>query len=392
MFEAVGDEPFPYSDPWDIPYERRLRMLTRRTRRIGYFYERPDTSTFRYRVFNMVRALEVEAGCDTSAAWFHRDDIDKSLEFIDRCDALVIGRTRMSPSVDRMISRARRRGIRILFDTDDLVFDVRYARLIMETLAQDAEPEEAQNFWYAYFSRLGATLKQCDGVISTNDFLAEKIRNFHPDGYTKIIPNYLNEQQQSFSNSLYEVKKSNGFRSANAWHIGYFSGSPTHVLDFKVAAPAIRNLMKRYPKLRLVLVGFMELDASFEPLLDRIDRFPLQDFMNLQRLIAQTEINIAPLQDNDFTNCKSELKYFEAAVVGTITVATPTYTFKQAIIDQKNGYLSFAQDWDEKLEGAVQLLKHRDDYARMAEDAWMHTKSNYSWNGFGKTIETTILE
>jgi len=38
------------------------------------------------------------------------------------------------------------------------------------------------------------------------------------------------------------------------------------------------------------------------------------------------EIVIAPLQENVFTNCKSELKYFEAAIVGTI----PSYSPKRA--------------------------------------------------------------
>ena len=62
---------------------------------------------------------------------------------------------------------------------------------------------------------------------------------------------------------------------------------------------------------------------------ERIEVCPLQDFVNLQRLIGEVEINIVPLQDNAFTNCKSELKYFEAAIVETVTVATPTYTFSR---------------------------------------------------------------
>ena len=64
--------------------------------------------------------------------------------------------------------------------------------------------------------------------------------------------------------------------------------------------------------------------------------------MNLQRLIAEVEINISPLQNNLFTNCKSELKYFEAAIAGTITVATPTYAFSRAIVDGENGFLAKA--------------------------------------------------
>lgn len=392
MFDLPGIGPFDYVDPWALDYPQRMAMLVARKIRIAYYYERADTSTFRYRVFNMVLGLAADPDCEISASWFVREDIDRNLDFVDRCDVLVIARTRMSPAVDRMIAKARRRGLRVLFDIDDFVFNTDYAPLILDTLAQDAETDQAMDTWYAYFSRLGATLKQCDGAIVTNEFLASKIRDFCPHLYTRIIPNFLNDKQQALSISLYEAKKRSGFRSNRAFHIGYFSGSPTHLRDFAVAAPALRSIMELYPRSRLVLVGFLEPDASFGPFIDRIDRYPLQDFMNLQRLIAQTEINIAPLQDNEFTNCKSELKYFEAAITGTITVATPTYTFRRAIVDGENSLLATAQQWEEKLGEAVEILLDRDAYADMAEVGQQHAIDNYRWDGFSSIIQRAVFE
>ena len=57
MFRAASTMPLEYRDPWDADFDTRLQALAGRSRRIAYFYERPDTSTFRYRVFNMVQAL-----------------------------------------------------------------------------------------------------------------------------------------------------------------------------------------------------------------------------------------------------------------------------------------------------------------------------------------------
>ena len=96
--------------------------------------------------------------------------------------------------------------------------------------------------------------------------------------------------------------------------------------------------------------------------------------MNLQRLIAEVEINIAPLQDNLFTNCKSELKYFEAAITGTITVASPTYTFSRAIVDGGNSFLAAAYEWNAKLEAALGLVRQPSRYAEMAEEGFMLNK------------------
>ena len=54
-----------------------------------------------------------------------------------------------------------------------------------------------------------------------------------------------------------------------------------------------------------------------------------------------------------FSNSKSELKYFEAAIVETPTLASPTYSFRLAIDDSVNGYLVDAYDWEDRLEQAV---------------------------------------
>jgi hypothetical protein len=64
-------------------------------------------------------------------------------------------------------------------------------------------------------------------------------------------------------------------------------------------------------------------------------------------------VNLVPLQDNLFTNCKSELKWFEAAAVGTVTVAAPTYTFRHVIEHGTNGWLSPAYAWEEILREVI---------------------------------------
>ena len=52
-----------------------------------------------------------------------------------------------------------------------------------------------------------------------------------------------------------------------------------------------------------------------------------------------------PLQKNKFTNCKSELKYFEAGIVETISCATPTYVYQENIKSGYNGFLCDQGQW-----------------------------------------------
>ena len=118
--------------------------------------------------------------------------------------------------------------------------------------------------------------------------------------------------------------------------------------DFALIEPALVTLLESNPAVRLRIVGFPPQSELLAPFAHRIETLPLQDFLNLQRVIGDVEINVVPLQDNEFANCKSELKYFEAAIVGTVTIATPTFTYRGAIDDGRNGYLATAQQWDRR--------------------------------------------
>lgn len=102
----------------------------------------------------------------------------------------------------------------------------------------------------------------------------------------------------------------------------------------------------------LEVVGFMEFPPILQKHLNRkqVTFTPLVDFLTLQEKIADTDVNIVPLIENVFTNCKSELKFFEASIVGTITCATPTYVFRDNIQHEHTGFLCEEGEWYTMLE------------------------------------------
>lgn len=391
MFQSALIQEIPYTDPWGAGFDERLGMLTRRHRRVAYYYQQPDTSTFRYRIFNNVHALNTVDGSDISAAWFGQAELPYMEKFIDRADVLVICRTRYTPAVGRMIARAKARGMPVLFDIDDFVFDADYAHLVMHTLDQVTDDESSLDFWFGYFARHGAALRMCDAAIVTNPCLADRVGEAAPDLETRVIPNYLNDAQQALSAELHHAKRYHGYISDDCIHIGYFSGTPTHNKDFAIAASALARLMDRDPRVVLRIVGFAPPHESLTRHRQRIELHPLQDFMNLQRLIAECELNIAPLQNNIFTNCKSELKYFEAAIAGTITLATPTVSFRAAIRDGENGLLAGPHEWEDKLRQAIAIIDNPDGYAAMADRGFMHAEQNYGWDRHVATVETALF-
>ena len=132
----------------------------------------------------MVEALP-DAAPGASAAWFTAADGHKAFEAVVQADVVVIGRALYTTHVSTLIARARAAGRRVLLDVDDLVFDLRYARLVMETV--DQTDDDAYQLWYGWIARLGATLELCDGAVTTNELLAQRVREFH-DVPTHVVP------------------------------------------------------------------------------------------------------------------------------------------------------------------------------------------------------------
>ena len=339
----------------------------------------------------MMQCLAADEQSSVSAGWFDHRDLRDGGRFTELADVLVICRARYDAAVAAMVSRVRSRGIPVLFDCDDLVFDPKRTHHLLDCLDVDQSNDSEWTAWYGRIGRLNATLRLCDGLITTNDYLAARAQDLFPSIRTAVVPNYFNHAQQDLSESLCAMKQASDWARTDALHIGYFSGSPTHAKDFQVAAPALARLMRRDPRIILRVVGFLDLPAEMAVLRRRIEFVPLQDFMNLQRLIAEVEINIVPLQDNVFTNCKSELKFFEAAICGTLTVATPTFTFRNAIQNGQTGLLAHVHEWDDALARAVALVAETQAYAAFANRASAYVKDHYGWDRHSARIERAIF-
>ena len=374
MFE-LATSLVPYADPWLQPLSERLAVLHRREVRVAYFYEEPNNSTFRYRAYNMAQVLN---GCETgnvSASYFFLSDRERFDEIADAADILVICRSRYCHEVNGLITKFRARRKRVLFDIDDLVFDADYAHLVVATLGVDVTKKGLWDDWFAMIARMGQTLKMCDGAITTNEFLAQKLANY--SGLPVfVVPNFMNKEQLELAERIFAEKERARFAGDGKICLGYFSGSPSHRLDYAIVEPALAEVLAERPDVEVMVVGYIDHGPVMREFSHRISRQPFQDYVNLQRLLGTVEFNLMPLQSNTFTDCKSELKYFEAASVGTLSIASPSFTYRRAIRDGENGYLAKAHEWTEAI---LRALDRSEAYEAMAAEARRDALLKFGW-------------
>ena len=368
-------------EPWATTLEERLAIFWE-AKKVGkkialYFVKAPDSSTFRYRCFNVSQITNKSK--KWQAVVFFRYELKTVKELIAQSDLLVFGRqSRWDSVIKSVIDKAKLNNVPTLFDLDDLVFDRKYLLLVTNTIGEMS----SLDYWAPYFDDIHATAEKVDGFLVTNAFLGEKIKETFKKPY-RVIMNSLNEEQLAASEAYLILGVKEG---RNTFDIGYFSGSPTHVNDLDVALPEVLAFLETHENARLKVVGLMEFDERANRFLEngQIKFLPPVDFRKLQRVMCETDINIAPLTINDFTNCKSELKFFEAAAVETTTIAAPTYTFKKAIKDGKNGLLAQPGEWYEKIE---YLYNNPDINRRIAKDAREYVLKNYCGKAFLKEVE-----
>lgn len=341
-------------------------------KRILYVIDSEESAQFRYRVENVKEVLKDSDKYKVS--WVRKEKIF-DVDF-NRVDLMIILRqTAKSVSMLKFIRDFQVTGKKVLFDLDDLIFDYKDLPILMWST-------KSRNifYWLGYFFGVRRIAKRVDGFLCTNEFLGRKLKKSFNKPY-KVIPNSLNKKQVEYSNELIKNKT-----EKDNFIIGYFSGSPTHAKDFEMIEQELIKFLNTYDDARLNVVGYMNFSDEMNKLIkqNKICFSKPVNYLKLQELMSEVDVNIAPLVINDFTNCKSELKFFEAAAVETTTIASPTYTFKKAIKDGENGFLAQPGEWYDKLE---YLYKHPKENKKIAKAARQYALKHYYGKEFLKEVE-----
>jgi glycosyltransferase involved in cell wall biosynthesis len=319
----------------------------------------------RYRVSNIQEQLAL-LGVET--ATIYEVDITERLDWMVTFDIMVLMRTAASPMIRRLIKLCGNLDIPTVFDVDDYVFEpeiVRYVDGIRGWSGIDKEYYVQGVRWFR------ETLELCDYFVAPTDYLAARAAELGKQ--TFVIRNGLNERQLQLSEEAVVKEKSH----KSVVRIGYLSGTPTHQKDFEVAIPALLSIMQEFPEVELSIQGYLDLDDRFEEFRDRVEQRPFVGWEELPNHVARLDINIAPLEiGNPFCEAKSELKYFEPALLKIPTVASATDAFRFAITNGENGFLAETEaDWYESLKKLVASPQLRGE---IGERAYRHVTSAYT--------------
>lgn len=287
----------------------------------------------RYRVYNVAAALGM-LGCRVNVRLFA--ELPLLVSEARRPRIVVVFRAPYDSSfgVEAFFAYTRRNGIKVVFDVDDLVFDPDIVHRI-DAFHRLSEGEKA--LYMDGVRKYRRMLLESDLVSVTTKYLADEVQKLGKP--VAIIRNSINAEQLKVAGRILAERAAG--TKADPITVGYFSGSKTHQKDFAQAEAALLRVMCEIPELRLLIVGFLDLGEPWREFESRIDRRDFLPYLEMLEVLGRCNINIAPLDvDNPFCESKSELKYFEAAIVEVPTVASATEPFRAAIESGTTGFIA----------------------------------------------------
>ncbi len=304
-----------------------------------------EAAPLRYRARLPAEALALR-GVHSEVRYYRSDDLP---ELVERADAVVFYRVPATVQALELVDtiRARPQPVPIIYDIDDLVFDPGLAPEIDPLIAH--LPQIDRDRYWQGVHRYRTMLEHCDAYIGSTDALCAAVEE------TVGIPAHRFANGVGIQLGRASDRAVRRARRPGPTRIGYFSGTSTHNADWAAVEPAVLEVLHRHPDVELWLGGLLEPGPGVKALGKRLVRLPLKPWYELPDLLRDVDVNLAPLAHGGrFNEAKSAIKWLEAALVATPTIATPTQPFREAIAPGLTGLLATTHDeWVEELSNLV---------------------------------------
>ena len=305
-----------------------------------------------------VRILDV-AACNSWA-------VASALLWADR---VVVCRLPGTYPVLRTMGLARRMGLTVYYDIDDLIFD------------QEHFPPPLNSYGGTISARLHtglamdaplfqAAMTEADALIVSTNTLATRWRELHPSRQQPVAvlanmaPPALRREARAIQPEQHQAVAADQIRVL----VSSGTLAPKQVWVEELA-PALAAVLEQHPQLQLDLVGSIEWPQELPSVAcDRIRSLPFSDYPTYLRHVGRAHIGLAPLEPGIVTDAKSAIKWMEYSLMGLASVVSPTATYQEIL---KNGsdvlFASDRQGWVQALERLISDHELRSQLALNAQ-------------------------
>jgi processive 1,2-diacylglycerol beta-glucosyltransferase len=287
-----------------------------------------------------------------------------------KADVMIVERTwcpNLSMAIaEDLLKKLRRDGTPLIYSIDDNLLDLTpqgFNRVLftMEKLMA-----------MRYLAR------EADGIIVTTHFLRERLRRLNDNIF--VVPNALDERLWGTEAPLEKPASVRNSRKV----IGYM-GTHTHDADLMMILQPLREILREHSdRVELHLLGGFADSAVVEAfaglpvsVLDVGNNVEYPDFVRWMAQNVKWDLAIAPLEEDSFTRCKSDIKFLDYSILGIPGIYSRGAVYGKSIHHLETGYLAEnnAQSWTEALDLLLNDDSLRKRMGRRAQEYTLSTRT-----------------
>ena len=301
----------------------------------------------KYRVSQKVEILR-SAGCIVHVA--HMDDFFRAKSLIQVSTALIFYRTRFSSEgFQLLLHEANRCGLETFYDIDDPIFSLEAYESNGNLQTLKNKEREALLFETATFLQ---AMKAVGSCISSTPRLADRIQkeSSKPCFLWRNLMDTETARAASLATAL------SGDNPADQVTLFYGSGSRAHDIDFMTIAGTLSDLQDEFPNVVLTVCGYLSAECLSGLDMNRVILKPFTDYFSYLQVLADSHVCLVPLEPSAFNDCKSVVRFIDAAAVGVPTIASAVGDYAEiATLTPHLTICHESDDWATSLTKFIEL-------------------------------------
>jgi glycosyltransferase involved in cell wall biosynthesis len=306
--------------------------------------------------------------------------IKEFLAEIYKYDAAIFYRIPSTPIYISIINKAKEIGLTTFYDIDDMIFNGEFYPPSFESFRGLIGLNE-------YISITISTpvyryaISLCDFAIASTRPLARQLEKVVGAGNVFIHRNGLGQRHARVAPRVPLAC------SDEVVTIFYGSGTTAHKEDFQdLVEPALAEIVGRYgERVKIVLIGYIAPSERLEAIKDNITFVErVLDVEEYWSLLQSADINLAVLKPTMMADCKSEIKWLEAAMFAVPSVVSGTETYRETVEDGVTGLIcDTVEEWTYALDILIRDARLR---RRIGLAAWRRVCTRYSIDRMGENL------
>jgi glycosyltransferase involved in cell wall biosynthesis len=333
--------------------------------------------------YRVSQKFEHLSGIGVRIKVFALDQISGFMSAAATADCVIFYRLAASAATLQCLAYCGHLGLPVVYEIDDLVFD---AASFPEALESYGGTIDAQKHFElrAGVALVRSFMALCDYGLASTQGLQAEIAKIVKTGEVIVHRNVLSHELRAMAGS---ARRAAPRRAGSAVTIFYGSGTLAHARDFKEQIePALLRLMKQNPDVRFMACGHVDVAALEKAFPSRVALVEfIADRSDYLKLLAAADINIAVLHANRFNDCKSEIKWLEAAAFGIPSVVSDVAVYRETLTNGKDVVITATdkQAWYKALKALVGTPARR---AEIGERARARAVELYDPNGAARRL------